>query len=530
MKLRSYFFGALACLALASCSSDDDAVASGEEFDPSKKHYVSINIVNQSDTRAVESDFVTGSDAENKISTVTLVFFDGSGNYIADRTVTPTMTGDENDLNPAVENITQAVCVLENVVTQPRSVLAVINTDATALNLSTKPTKTQIKATIGRGTYKTYTNGTFVMSNSTYGQNYCETPLSNDNIQSNEANAIANPVIIYVERLAARIDVEQSTSGMSAANKTIDLNGENATITPVIQGFKVIGINPDSYLFKQVNDSWESAWPGWDDAPNYRSYWATSLVPVASGSDNGYEYANWSEIAATAIPAYNGSDEPTATSVYCLENTGKTNEAQTATTLIIAATLKKDETPVDLVKYAGFYYTKDNFFTIISNTLKNQGYKYSLGGGSLDNWATNNMLKLTASGEKGNQAYNAKLELNESATFSKDGSGKTSDDIKAEIKNILTNVGNVLYWKDGKAYYFMTIKHDGPTGSNFEYGVVRNHIYNITVQGVEGLGVPVPDPDMDIIPERPGTDESHVAAQIKVLKWKIVRQNNVTLQ
>ncbi len=31
MKLRNYFFGALACLALASCSSDDDAIDSGQE-------------------------------------------------------------------------------------------------------------------------------------------------------------------------------------------------------------------------------------------------------------------------------------------------------------------------------------------------------------------------------------------------------------------------------------------------------------------------------------------------------------------
>ena len=97
------------------------------------------------------------------------------------------------------------------------------------------------------------------------------------------------------------------------------------------------------------------------------------------------------------------------------------------------------------------------------------------------------------------------------------------------ISNAVAALGTAMMWKDGASYYFVTIEHFGDV-DGFKYGVVRNHIYDITVSGTTGLGSPVFDPTEIIIPERPVEVVSHVAAQIKILKWKIVQQHDVVLQ
>lgn len=534
MKLRSYFFGALACLALASCSSDDDAVASGEEFDPSKTHYVAINIVNPVETRAVsDGGFTVGSAAENKVESATIIFYDGSKNYLKHATTGHNAgdaliqwpAGDPVEENqPAVERVTKAVCVLTNLTSQPKYAIAILNTTLSEAQI--KSSMTDLKAIIGNNTYNTFTEGKFVMTNSSYANN-CEVELTTDNIQSVESNALLNPVVIHVERLAARVDVKQSTGGFTAQPEDIKVNGVDKTIKPLIKGFKVVGTNPDSYLIKNLtgSSSWDS-FSGWSDDKNKRSYWATSAVPA------NYGYSAWNAMT-TAIPT------GTAASSYCLENTNAGNgyleNAQTATTLVLAAQLTVDENPIDLVRYAGFYYEADDFIAIVNNTLKNQKFTYSTTSlTDQKEWTSLISLDRPSTGvSAGNAAWTVvpKVNYTDITEFKKNGVTTT----RSEIEEVIDGIGTAMYWNNGMTYYFVTVAHlnndnDPETNKFAEYGVVRNHIYDITVSGTAGLGSPVFIPEEEIIPERPTDDESHVAAQIKILKWKIVQQHDVVLQ
>ena len=117
------------------------------------------------------------------------------------------------------------------------------------------------------------------------------------------------------------------------------------------------------------------------------------------------------------------------------------------------------------------------------------------------------------------------------------------------IKDVEAAVGSMVYYKNGVSYYTVRIKHFGddltpwnknklgvkagevyPTTDQAEnwlgrYGVLRNNWYDITVQGVKGLGSAT-------VPELTGTTDdeldSYIAVQINVLSWA-KRTQNATL-
>lgn len=78
---------------------------------------------------------------------------------------------------------------------------------------------------------------------------------------------------------------------------------------------------------------------------------------------------------------------------------------------------------------------------------------------------------------------------------------------------------------DGKAYYYVPIKHLGKTGEPGEYGIVRNHFYKITLSGIKGFGTPVYNPETVIDPDVPTYDNTYLAARVQVLQWRVVNQN-----
>ena len=86
------------------------------------------------------------------------------------------------------------------------------------------------------------------------------------------------------------------------------------------------------------------------------------------------------------------------------------------------------------------------------------------------------------------------------------------------------------YWNGGRTYYYVELEHNS-ADANAAFGVVRNHSYKLTLDGIKGLGTPVPNPNKVIIPEKPGDDhsETYISAKIQILSYRVVSQN-VTLQ
>lgn len=120
----------------------------------------------------------------------------------------------------------------------------------------------------------------------------------------------------------------------------------------------------------------------------------------------------------------------------------------------------------------------------------------------------------------------------ESKEFYADSKGETKL-TKDKVNEILCDMPGARIWHDGQTYYYTDIRHLGQDLNNAGYGyygVVRNHIYNISIQSVTGLGTPVLNPDEDIIPQHPQDDKDiYVAAQVNILSWRIVN-NDIDLE
>ena len=131
-----------------------------------------------------------------------------------------------------------------------------------------------------------------------------------------------------------------------------------------------------------------------------------------------------------------------------------------------------------------------------------------------------------AAGEK--NAYEVYFQLSDlgatKAWYKNDNGSYTA---VTNINEILANIQPALVYNEGMTYYWTDIKHLGTPGSITEYGVVRNHVYKVNINDIQGYGTPVYDPEINFItPEKPTeVIDTYVAAEIKILSWRIVEHN-----
>ena len=111
----------------------------------------------------------------------------------------------------------------------------------------------------------------------------------------------------------------------------------------------------------------------------------------------------------------------------------------------------------------------------------------------------------------------------------KNGTINTTAEKEADVNAVLSGLATVQFWQDGQTYYYTSIKHSDSTedtGNMAEFGVVRNHLYKLTINSITGLGTPVPNKDLVIIPGNvtDETEYSYIAADVEVLQYKVVSQ------
>jgi hypothetical protein len=109
-----------------------------------------------------------------------------------------------------------------------------------------------------------------------------------------------------------------------------------------------------------------------------------------------------------------------------------------------------------------------------------------------------------------------------------------ADDIANDAKSVtatnayLKSIQPGILYKNGETFYYVDIKHLGAEGSLAEYGVVRNHIYNIIVKSIGGYGSPIYVGTSNLVtpgyPDTPDAEETFVSAQINILSWRLVNQ------
>lgn len=558
--LGALFAGAM----LASCSSDEPLVNGGEDNNNGEDRYLTVNICapqGAGSRTATANDFEDGTLEESNATSGLFLFFDDGGNMtqVPQTVALSWQANSGNSLNPAITKISETTVVVAGK-TSPTKVLVVLNAPSSVTSNIANKTFTEVRDLIGAYSQTTQGEGeskvgVFVMTNSVYKDGtteICATDISN-NVKRTREEAMNNAADIFVERVLAKVSATW-TSNFSTTNTTLDgLNGTDTelTLVPVITGIEVANISNDAYLFKSIKDI-DYTWA--NDADNKRFYWET--VPT------GLTYSNKS-YSQISVESFTKS----AFTEYILPNT---NQGQ-KTAILVTAELHKGSATGDaanLVYHNGIYYEADEYLKQYAQVAANGGFfiketvddkdvytsipvsnfnwmsdedrrknlKTSTNTTGFEGWETTAVFTPT----DGTDYYTYKK--GEDGSISKDKDGNPEfvklTEAKKTIDEFLLNEANrVWYWKDGKCYYFVNIDQT-PVAKSQGYqtedkkdakdhtfdGVIRNHVYKLELASLKGLGTPVYDPTEIIIPQKPSDDLFYLAANINILKWRIVNQ------
>lgn len=571
-------------LTVASCSSEDVA-GDDAQIGKGTTSFLAVNIENVGSAPASRAypqgtgSYEDGTTEESIIKKVRFYFFNGDGtpyllvnNDATQQTsvnyLEQTVENDGNDHDHTAEIKTKAVLVLKGETKAvPASVIAVINPevlDNTTLKSGTM-TLSELRTSATGSTFYDKTGG-FVMSNSVYesaGQDVCSTPVANS-VFATEKEAMSKPVDIYVERVNAKvnakIDANYIRDGETEKAWTKNEDGkyqikvgsidvitydETANAAPtttypvyaVVQGWQLADANGKAELCKQINTSWYAGELGispWTTSDYHRCFWSES-VPFTSGAQAGANHP--------VNPTFKGitqslSDAFSTTPVYTLPNTSEKlvenpkTSVNTLTKLIVAAKLvykDKNNTyhPAQVCQYRGLTYLGEeavkkqivgDFARYFKKTTTESGDVYNSIGASDIAFET-----VPGSSEVKNYEVRAKLADNVGQLYVKDGETyKTVQEVGVDVNAALAKETAQVRSTEGATYYYTPIKHLGTPGKLGEYGIVRNHSYQVTIQNIQGFGTPVYNPDQEIDPIVPSDNNTYLAASIKVLSWRVV--------
>ena len=570
-------------LTVASCSSSDDITGgNGSGNAEGTTSYIAINlnsVGNAPTSRAYSQGEGTYDDGENKENNITKVRFyfynadgtsytlqtagengeKGSKNYIDYNVGLGKDTGNQGT---TVSGATSAVLVLNgesNVA--PAAMLTVVNPDVNTEMLDQAPANrwSTMRTEMKGQKFNDATNG-FMMSNSTYedgGKDLCTTQLTGKTFSS-AADARKSPVDVFVERVNAKVqttvgdanfvkvttDVKLDGVNFKDKYKTKEPVGELATIqsdgstkkTSVYAYIDAWGLGDEdgqAMLYKQIDaQNWTDATLGfsatnpWSVAAYHRCFWGKSVAfgGTSTNSPVNHPYKNINAEFGKAL--------------YTLPNTPTTYEQGAftdpmksyLTKIMVAARLAYDDAgtvrPAEICTYKGQKFLgKDNVKTVIARELRTY-YKKNTGAGEsytqIEASDIDFSSKVTSSSELKLQNYQVVADLRSGLTelFLKKGGNFESVDVakvRAEMQQAPVDISN-----GGRAYYYTPIKHLGAKGDPAEYGVVRNHSYQVEISSIKGFGTPVYNPDTEITPVLPSDDKTYLAAKISVLSWRVV--------
>lgn len=563
MNKKKIFFGLCTALALAGCSSDE-TLSSTDEVSDGTVRYMRVNIVStpSGDTRTEStgdpngnSIYEDGTGNENAITNVRFYFFTDDGSAVAIKAngtnyydYTKPATGAVSDVN--VEENIEATVVINTAEGDriPSKIIAVVNPDLTVLGSSNLSLTTLRNKTYDFAT-KATDEGRFVMVNSVYRdaglQRVDASAITSANMAKDEASALANPVVMYVERNVAKVTLKSEVEDAITTDEytllpIVDkegkaITGDNKPIYLKVSGWNLTATTTKAYLSKHINTAWKvdlfgSSTP-WNHYPYFRSYWATNVSTDDAGSDEaGKTYISYNAIGTNPIDA----DKPIYTNENAATNYTSGEQRAYPTQAIIAGQLVyADGEAINMGEFGGStVYSQSDLISTMVGQFKDQLYKQvpvgdnigyqSIGADDVELIAAEVRDKSIKS-ETTTGRYYVELRIKDQSSqwyTTNDGKGTAYKASDAVIENILASTKGKM-WKAGNTYYAFKIKHLAEKNIG-EYGVVRNHSYKVTINKVVGLGTPVYDPSLVIYPETPVDEDTYIAAQINVLSWRVV--------
>lgn len=482
----------IALLSMMACNSTDeeiltpDPVVCPEAGQSAGTHYLNIKIhLNGSETRAEDGGFEPGSSLENRINSLLLTFYDQDGKYLSYETY------QEKDVS---KGSVKASFDKKQI---PARVLAWANIDDskslfTGLNLTDA-----VAQVCGSG----YANaaGYFKMTSSSYMENdhiiYGSAIKSSDLFDNPKDSINASTVHVYLERLAAKIQINK--------NEKIDVKlptYNNVGVSFTLKGMALNGVNKSTYYVKNIADYgfssqlWQMNW----NAPNlHRSYWSTDPNYIETGSNlDAYNYRTYQEITKNNY-----------LTEYCLENTSGNAEfnIQNATHVLIVGQYKLQgvKRGSNLYLFNGRLMTSKNYRALIRSKYnyytKSADEKYK----SLPD----SLYVIMRHGEIGKDASNVRMQLKlvDSDVVYVKTDGKYEQLSVADANAQMAKEADAVKYGQGKCYYAVPVQHLGKEGQIGQYGVVRNHYYQIAITELNNFGTGIWDPGID--PDDPEADD-----------------------
>lgn len=545
MKFNKLFLGAalVSMGVFTSCSNDDEPANNGGQGNVKGDGYIAVRFETAGigGSRAAGDTYEEGTDDEGVVNAANtrFYFFDRDGkpfkmtdagnvnaaegeNAIVDNMVTPLEVKPGN--TPGNEKV-EGVLVLGKAAGQgyeglvPYQAVCVSNGDATFMNGLANKTLKDLAEAVAKGDANL-----FMLSNSNY-----KGALGNgavtigDKIKSTPDAAKADPVDFYLERLAVKVRIkagqeteftaqEANADGSYSDAKYSIYQADGSVKKDVnlrvkLADWLLVKTTDNAYTIKQLPAI--DPWTNWSDAAYHRSYWAVSSATSVNKpyfdiyealTADGQVNTAWTDLASAGLYTWEWTEAANVDS----ENDRDHNA--TATSVVIRANVQENvaaegETEnwqnIELVKWAGTYYTLAAFKQQVVNTYNPTATEA----------ATVDDVELVYVG--GNDA----------------GKGKGGNDNywKVQVKDVdYDQYTKIKYWKDGVTSFYLNIKHATDDASKNIYGVVRNHIYEYSINNIVGLGVPGNNPDQE-------AGETFVSASLNVLNWKVV-SNSVTLE
>lgn len=522
MKTKNLFFPFLAALAFAGCSNDDFVNEGEGNEGKGEIGYVAVNIVQPKSvgTRAASTGFEYGKDDENYAKEGLFFIFDKDGNVVG-KPQTLSLKGAGTGTSPEVEHIYDAVLVVNRATTKPteeKQIVCVLNAPA---GLETVSTLSGLKDKVGD--YRAAERGQFIMTNSVYkkdGNEVLGADITDANIAQSPTEALTNPVNVYVERIVAKIKAKEGED-FDNAGAVVKLDGADTNLDIKITGIEIANIANQSYLFKNVTgfasviEEW--AW----DPTNKRSYWETVPTGVR------YENQSYNQIVE-------GFGNLVIDDTYIQPNTSKQKTA-----VLVTAELQDPEygTGLDMVYLGGGYTTPNKALNTIAYYTAKEGFWKKVADNEYEQLSSsdfewNDNVKIDGCYVMKSYEVAAQVKSTIKELYKK-VDGEYTEATAEDVNKVLLGTDKIhpyvaRYYKEGKCYYFVNIDQSSIAGAKAHTydGVVRNHIYKLTLNSIQGIGTPVFDPNRVIIPEKPVDEELYyISAQLKVLAWKVVSQN-----
>lgn len=539
MKKKNFFMLALAAIAFAACSNEDIVPGGKDNNDVVNLDgdaWVALS-VQSTKTRALNTpNQDNGTADESNITAVKAVFFDG---HVNTSVVTKIVTFSDEDINN-LPNRTSAF----KVPSTSKAVLIIVNPQNLARTIKEGDKYEDVNEIVTLSTEAEVTTGVaksggFVMTNAKGDLEPSESDGTAKNLAlySTAIAATNSPLTIRIDRISAKVRVY-----VKADSGDDDDLSDNATIDKVNTKWYLNVTNkkffPASKRIKTAMNSWtpydQYSIGSYRQDPNYEDSNIGKWVSSTNHSD--YDLNYFYVTSATNSITWNDL----ATAKYCLENTqeeGYNVHAYTTHVLLkvfyAPTTIKnQDESKVTLLNgedwfnMNGVFYTPASVLTYIEEELTR---KYKSGEpaeyptGITDLY--NEFIEALGEGDDTLNPVNIPAAKDDAKTPE-----QMASDIKDEFAALAGKIATksaggktlktVEYYSKGICYYKIMIKHDdSPTIMNKlgEFGVVRNSVYDITVNKIDNPGYPsIPDPD-PITPDE--EEDRYLSIKIEVNPW-----------